>query len=118
MTKKVLIVDDSMVSRLMIKEIISTAYPEWDFVQAANADVAVKACQSEQFDLITLDLNMPGRTGLEAAPEILDSQKNARIALLTANIQSAVKEKALNLGLEYVAKPITVDRILEFVGQT
>lgn len=117
MSKKVLIVDDSMVSRLMIKEIISNAHPEWECFQAANADAAVGECQGNQFDYITLDLNMPGRTGLEAAPDILAKQDNAKVALLTANIQSAVKEKALGLGLEYVAKPISVDRILEFVGQ-
>ncbi len=117
MSKKVLIVDDSMVSRLMIKEIISTAHPEWECFQAANADAAVVECQDKEFDFITLDLNMPGRTGLEAAPDILAQQMNAKVALLTANIQSAIKEKAIDLGLEYVAKPISVDRILEFVGQ-
>lgn len=116
MSKKVLIVDDSMVSRMMIKEIIVSQYPDWECLQAANADKAVECCLNNQFDFITLDLNMPGRTGLEAAPEIIESQKNAKVALLTANIQAATKDKAITLGLSFVAKPINADAILAFLG--
>ena len=116
MSKKVLIVDDSMVSRMMIKEIVLTQHPDWDCHQAANADKAVEACLNEQFDYITLDLNMPGRTGLEAAPDIMEKQESVKVALLTANIQSVTKEKATALGLSFVAKPINADEILAFIG--
>ncbi len=116
MSKRVLIVDDSLVSRMMIKEIILTRHSDWECIQAASADKAIAACKENQFDLITLDLNMPGRTGLEAAPEIIESQKGAKIALLTANIQSSVKQQALDLGLNFIPKPIHEDGILGFVG--
>ncbi len=116
MPKKVLIVDDSMVSRMMIREIIVSQHPDWECIQAANADKAVEACLKAQFDFITLDLNMPGRTGLEAAPEIIESQESAKIGLLTANIQKATQEHATALGLSFVAKPINADAILAFLG--
>jgi len=115
MSKKVLIVDDSMVSRMMIKEIIVSQYPGWECIQAASAEKAIDACRDTQFDFITLDLSMPGRNGLDAAPEIIENQDNAKIALLTANIQSAVKEKADEIGLFFITKPINVDEILDFV---
>jgi len=116
MSKKVLIVDDSLVSRMMIKEIILSSHSDWVCIQAASADKAIEACQETQFDFITLDLNMPGRSGLEAAPDIIGSQENVKIALLTANIQSATKEKSSSIGLEFIAKPISEDGILGFVG--
>jgi len=116
MPKKVLIVDDSMVSRMMIKEILVSRYPDWECTQAASADKAIEACQNTQFDYITLDLNMPGRSGLDAAPEIISNQNGARIALLTANIQSATRQKAIDLGLIFVAKPINEDSILAFAS--
>lgn len=116
MSKKVLIVDDSLVSRMMIKEIIMSTYPDWECYQAASADKAIEACQESQFDIITLDLNMPGRSGLEAAPEIINYQKSAKIALLTANIQSPVQRKADEMGLAFISKPISEDNILKFVG--
>jgi len=116
MPKKVLIVDDSMVSRMMIKEILVSRYPDWECIQAASADKAIEACQNTQFDYITLDLNMPGRSGLDAAPEIISNQNGARIALLTANIQAATRQKASELGLIFVAKPINEDSILAFAS--
>jgi len=111
----VLIVDDSLVSRMMIKEIIASRHPDWDFVQAKDADDAVKLSEGKQFDLITLDLNMPGRTGLEIASELIELHPNARIALMTANIQTSVKEHAEELGLKFVTKPITEESVLDFV---
>lgn len=117
MSKRVLIVDDSMVSRMMIKEIIMSQHADWECYQAASAEKAIEACRQSQFDYITLDLSMPGQTGLDAAPEIKEHQKNARIALLTANIQSAIREKADGIGLKFLTKPINSDEILEFVGQ-
>jgi len=116
MTKKVLIVDDSMVSRMMIREIVMTQFPDWECTQAASADKAIEACSKDSYDFITLDLNMPGRSGLEAAPEIIEIQATAKIGLLTANIQSATQEQATALGLSFVAKPINADAILAFLG--
>ena len=116
MSKSVLIVDDSMVSRMMIKEIISTSHNDWQITEAKNADDAVLKSEGQQFDLITLDLNMPGRTGLEVAPELKALHPNARIALMTANIQTSIKQQADALGLEFVAKPVTEDSVLGFVG--
>ncbi len=117
MLKSVLIVDDSLVSRMMIKEIIASKYAEWQITEAKNSDEAIKASTDKQFDLITLDLNMPGRSGLEAAPEIIALQPNAKIALMTANIQTSVKDKAEALGLEFVVKPITEDSVLGFIEE-
>ncbi|MCW9000065.1 MAG: response regulator, partial [Kangiellaceae bacterium] len=63
MSKRVLIVDDSLVSRMIIKEIVMSRYPDWECVQAASAEKAVDACNQSQFDYVTLDLNMPGKSG-------------------------------------------------------
>lgn len=117
MSKKVLIVDDSMVSRMMIKEIIMSEYPSWECIQAASAEKAIDACKHAQFDFVTLDLSMPGRSGLDAAPEIIENQESAEIALLTVNIQSAVQDKADAMGLIFITKPINVDEILDFVSR-
>lgn len=115
MPKKVLIVDDSLVSRMMIKEIILLRNPNWEFVQAASSEKAVDACQKSQFDYITIDLNMPGESGLEVSPKILESQERAKLALITANISPEVKQKAKELGVDYINKPINESEILSFI---
>ena len=116
MTKKVLIVDDSLVSRMMIKEIIHSEHPKWDCSQAASADKAIDACKEAKFDFITLDLNIPGMSSLDAAPTLIESQADAKISLLTANIQSSVKMRADQLGIGFISKPIEQDGILGFCG--
>jgi len=115
MSKSVLIVDDSLVSRMMIKEIISSKHSDWEFVHAKNSEDAVNLSEGKQFDFITLDLNMPGKTGLEVAPNLKELHPNARIVLMTANIQTAVKDQATKLGLEFVCKPITEESVLGFI---
>lgn len=115
MPKKVLIVDDSMVSRMMIKEIITSRNPDWEFSQAASSEKAIDACNKNQFDFITIDLNMPGENGLEVTPKILESQQNAKLALVTANLSPEVRAQADKLGVEYINKPISESELLAFV---
>lgn len=116
MTQRVLIVDDNMVSRMMIREIIKSQHPEWVFIQAASADKAIEACLESQFDYIILDLNLSGKSGLDAAPELLSSQKHAKIALFTPDIAESAKDTEINTALFFLAKPINIDEILQFVS--
>ncbi|MGX5174757.1 response regulator transcription factor [Aliikangiella sp. IMCC44653] len=115
MGKKVLIVDDSLVTRMMIKEIILSEFPEWECIQAASAEKAIEACGLTQFDYITLDINMPGKTGLEVAPHLLQSQPDVKVAVLTIHEHHEVREKVEALGLTFLNKPINADEIIDFV---
>lgn len=113
---QVLLVDDSRISRLMLKAIIQTKYPDWVVSEAENADVALDLCHGNAFDFITLDMNMPGRDGLTVSPELQEACPDAKIALLTANFQERVKSKAQDQGLIFLPKPITEDKILNFLA--
>ena len=46
-----------------------------------------------------------------------DKITDIKIALVTANVQSAVKEKASQIGVEFIAKPITEEKIGEFIDK-
>jgi len=113
--KRVLLVDDSRVSRLMLKAIITSKYVDWDVMEAENADIALSLCLKGEFDFITLDMNMPGRDGLTVSPELQEACPNAKIALLTANFQERVKAKAEEQGLTFLPKPITEEKILSYL---
>lgn len=114
MSQHVLIVDDSRISRLMLKAIIHSRYPDFELSEAENADEAIALCQDTSFDFITLDMNMPGRDGLTVAPELQAACDNVHIALLTANFQERVIEQAKEQGLTFIPKPITEDKILGY----
>lgn len=111
----ILLVDDSHISRLMLKAIIENRFPEWTILEAENARVALDIARAHTPDIITLDMNMPGRDGLTIAPELQSCCPDGHIALLTGNLQERVRSKASEQGLTYIAKPITEDKILDYL---
>jgi two-component system response regulator NreC len=80
---RVLIVDDHAVVRAGLRLLLER---EDDFevvAEAGNADEGVRAARLEKPDVVLLDVVMPGRSGLEAAEEILGAAKAARILVLS-----------------------------------
>lgn len=115
MVKNVLVVDDSEISRLMLRAIIENYHPDWRIMEAGNAREAERICESNDLDIITLDLNMPGVDGLTVAPKLKAACPKAKIALLTANFQDRIRAKAESQGLVFIPKPISEEKILQFV---
>lgn len=107
MKHKLLIVDDSNVSRMMIRGRFASLQPDWELLEAASGDEAVAKVSAAQPDFITMDVNMPGISGFEAAELIQRSYPQIKIAILTANIQGASREKAQQLHVKFVQKPAT-----------
>ena len=106
-----LIVDDSRMSRMLIKAIITDNRPDWRVMEATTGDQAVALVDEHQPDFISMDVNMPGINGLEAAGRIRIRHPDIRIALCTANIQESTRDAAAKVGLCFVAKPITQQSI-------
>ena len=115
--KTIMLVDDSKVSRLMLKAIVENKFPDWQILEAGNAAEALKLSlyENEGINLITLDMNMPGVDGLTVAPKLKANCPNAVIALLTGNITEELRSRTEKQGLLFIPKPITEDKIIEFV---
>lgn len=113
MSKRVLVVDDSRVSRMMIRAIMLDKHPEWTVEEAGTGDEALAKCDGQAFDLMTIDYNMPGMDGLEFAARVRAQGSTARLALLTANIQDAIRDKAVALSVQFVRKPVTPVSVAE-----
>jgi CheY-like chemotaxis protein len=118
MPKTVLIVDDSRMSRMMISTIIKTHHPDWSIIDAASGEEALDKTKGKTIDLMTLDMNMPGMDGITLGSKLRVLFPDAHIALVTANIQDAVRQKAEQAKLAFIAKPITEDRIMDYVKST
>jgi len=118
----ILIVDDSRVSRMLIRAIITQAYPTLTIVEAGNGDELLNKLPeldtTHNFQFATVDLNMPGSIdGLALVTELIKRYPNIKAGLLTANIQDVIRQKAENLGIRFIAKPITEEKILAFIQQ-
>lgn len=113
--KTILIVDDSKMSRMMIKKIVTTHFPDWCIHEAGSGEEALQLVAGQRIDIMTLDVNMPGMDGITLGARLRETFPEARISLVTANIQSAVKEKAKAANLQFIPKPITEERILGYL---
>ena len=104
---KLLIVDDSKVSRMRIRAFFTAHCPSWVVQEAGTGDEAIAISREWVPDYVTLDVNMPGISGFEAAPQIIAANPAVRVIMLTANIQESSKQMAASLHLNFVAKPAT-----------
>jgi CheY-like chemotaxis protein len=112
----VLIVDDSRVSRLMAKQYILALHPDWMIEEAATGEEALEKAALLQPQLVVLDVNMPGMGGVAAAEQLRKLLPSAHISLLTANVQDATRARAEDLGVGFMEKPITAERIARLVA--
>jgi two-component system chemotaxis response regulator CheY len=112
-TKKLLIVDDSKVSRMVIKAHILAKHADWQIIEAASGDAAVLLVDQDTPDYCTMDINMPGILGTDAAEQILTKHPSIRIVIFSANIQETFQNRAMALGATFVAKPVTEKSIAQ-----
>jgi len=112
----VLVVDDSKVSRMMVAAIINEKRELWNIIEAGNADEALLACAGKEIDLCIIDYNMPGMDGLSLAGKLKERYPTIPMTLLTANVQESSKEKAAAIGIEFMSKPITEERVTSILN--
>lgn len=111
-----LVVDDSKMSRMLITRMIGELRPDWRIIEASSGEEALETIEQESPTLISMDVNMPGMSGLEAAGRIRMHNPEIRIVLCTANIQEAVRQAAEKAGIKFVAKPITQASVEQMVA--
>ena len=111
-----LIVDDSRMSRMLIRALVSQIRPQWNLVDAISGDEALERVEESKPDFVSMDVNMPGMNGMEAAGRIRIRHPEIRIALCTANIQESTQQAAAKIGLQFIKKPITEAAIGEMVA--
>ncbi len=110
--ERVLIVDDSKAARMMLKHWVQALRPGCEVLEAGNADEAVGVVDQLEGDAIAIiDYNMPGENGVALAERLSAHLPVARMFLVTANIQEAVRKKAAALGMGYMAKPLNPQKV-------
>jgi len=113
-----LIIDDSRLSRAALSARILSRLPNWDINQAANADQALAMAEAKNYNLITVDINMPGMNGLDLCPLLKERTPAAKLVFITANVQDATRNRIKAMGSSLITKPIkpeTVDRLIEIM---
>jgi CheY-like chemotaxis protein len=116
MSLKLLIVDDSKVCLVLIRGYVQEFRPDWICTTADNAEDAMRLIEQQQFDVFSLDYNLPGRNGLELARWIRSTNKRSFIGLLTSNILNHIEAQAESDQISYYRKPPAQHVIQQFVS--
>jgi CheY-like chemotaxis protein len=109
---KIMLVDDEITHRKLIKTVLGSK--KYDFIEVSSGIDAIELFKTEKFDMVLMDLNMPGLTGLEAISHIkkLERGLETPIIMITAqsNLQGLIQ--GIDYGaVEYIVKPFNHDEL-------
>ena len=115
MNKRVLIVDDAVFMRNMIREILAGAGFEVAG-EASNGLEAVERWRELRPDVTTMDIVMPFRSGIEATREIVDQDPSAVVVMCSALGQESLVMEAIEAGAsDFIVKPFKPEEVLGVV---
>ncbi|MFN3944012.1 MAG: chemotaxis protein CheB [Allosphingosinicella sp.] len=107
---RLMIVDDSAIARAVLSRMVASHRDLEVVALAGSAAEAIDALASVDVDIVLLDLEMPGSTGLEAMPEIIRRSRGARILIVSSACEEGARAslQALSLGAaDTLSKPGT-----------
>jgi DNA-binding NarL/FixJ family response regulator len=117
MTYRVLIVDDSKLARMAVAKLLTALRPQWERIEATNAEEATALARQAPPDMALIDFNMPGQDGLSLAAELRAVHPAMRLAVVSANVQHEVVERARQVGAQFLPKPLTEQALGAFVAE-
>jgi len=120
---KILVTDDSKIARKMvIKTLNEATQNQLEIFEAQNGQEALDLYKEKNPDLTFLDLTMPVMDGFEALEKIKEFDKNAKVIVLSADIQKMSVDRVLALGaFNFIKKPIDLEKtqqILKKIAET
>lgn len=114
---RILIVDDAKFMRLTLSNILVKANHEV-VGEAENGIEAVELFEKEVPDLVTMDITMPEKNGIEALKEIKGNFPDAKIIMCSAMGQQKMVVEAIEAGAkDFIIKPFDENRVLEAIDR-
>ena len=114
MSPKILIVDDSALSRRTLRRILESA--SYEVVEADDGMAALELYFLEKPSLVLLDLVMKGMYGLEVLVKLREMDQGARVVVASADIQSSTRKLVDEAGaLGFVHKPFVAEEVINAV---
>ena len=107
-----LIVDDNQLARMVMKQLVSQVQILELVAECSDAMQAYNYLNNGQVDLLFLDIEMPGMTGIELTKKL--GNKKPLIIFTTAKTDYAVEAFELNV-IDYIVKPVALARFLQAV---
>lgn len=95
---RILIVDDHSIIRQGLRQILHGAFPKTVFGEADTANEALKLVSEKTWDVVLLDITMPGRSGMDVLKEIVEAQPNIAVLVLSMHPEDQYAVRVLKSG--------------------
>lgn len=115
--KKILLADDSPISRNLMKSLLLNNY---EIIEAENGRIALELAQKNDIDFFLLDLNMPELDGIKLTIELRKIQKYNKIPIiiLSSELREDKKDEGKEAGATgWIAKDVDESKLLEVISQ-
>ncbi len=114
---KILLAEDQAMVRGALSALLSLS-GEFDVVQAADGDAALKLLQQQEFDLLLSDIEMPGLTGLELATWCQSHKPELKMVIVTTFGRAGYIKRAIESGVGgFLLKDAPSDTLIEAINQ-
>jgi two-component system chemotaxis response regulator CheY len=118
-TKSILIVEDSVTTRALIRAVIEEM-GDFNTIEAGSGFEALKLLPTEEFNLVITDVNMPDINGLELISFIKNNPRYNHIPLIIVSTERSEEDKKRGMALgatAYVTKPFKAQELQEVIKQ-
>lgn len=114
--KSILIVEDEAGPRESLRMILK---PFYRIYAAPDGEQALRIIQDQQIDVVTLDLNMPGLTGIEVLKEIKRMKPAMEVVIITALATMPNAQQAIQYGAsDFLSKPFHVSEVMTVIKKS
>jgi DNA-binding NarL/FixJ family response regulator len=115
---KIFLADDHPMFRTALQHILAAEFPGAEFGEAGTAAAAVAGVQDGNWSVMILDVNLPGRSGLDVLAELCRSQPKLPILVLSGESEDQFAVRALKAGaMGYLTKDSSSDELVKAVKQ-
>jgi DNA-binding NarL/FixJ family response regulator len=113
---RILIADDHAIVRKGIQQILSEGFPDAAIDEVANAEAMISKIMESEWDVIISDLSMPGRSGLEAIPQIKQINPKLPVLIMSIHSEDHYAIRVLKAGGSgYLSKDLAPDELVTAV---
>ncbi|MDB6110651.1 MAG: Two component transcriptional regulator, LuxR family [Pedosphaera sp.] len=110
---RILIVDDHSIIRQGLKQLLADEFPKATFGEANNGNEALEQVMKQPWDVVLLDITMPGKGGLDVLKQIVGAQPNIAVLVLSMHPEDQYAVRVLKTGAAgYITKNTASEEVV------
>lgn len=114
----VLLLDDEPLELEQLEYLLQSEFPFWNYFKAGDASQAHSINLNHEIHLAFLDINLPGKSGLEFGEELRQSNKEVEIIMVTACQDFSYAQQSIRIGVvDYLTKPVIENELLKILSK-